>query len=265
MLFKKYILGLVIFLSLLSVKSAFSATPDWQSLEPGFDYRIFSTPQGKPIHVFRVNPKLFEIKPLFKNNERFYIKNSVEESGALLGINANFFDEKGKALGVVVIDGETKNPFKDISWWGVLTLSSEGKSIETPTPYLSSSKEKHYLFSNPKGSFKNLKHAIQAGPRLVTKGVVQKLKPESSPKTAIGINEKKDFFFVVSQSSFSIQDLAEFMAKKESEGGLGCQDALNLDGGPSTQVYAKIASFELSLPTFSPVPVGLGVFHKAIP
>jgi Phosphodiester glycosidase len=31
-------------------------------------------------------------------------------------------------------------------------------------------------------------------------------------------------------------------------GGLGCSDALNLDGGPSTQLVAKLPSLTVSVP-----------------
>ncbi|PYN26568.1 MAG: hypothetical protein DMD99_05170 [Candidatus Rokuibacteriota bacterium] len=41
---------------------------------------------------------------------------------------------------------------------------------------------------------------------------------------------------------------ARFLADLPEKGGLGCVDALNLDGDPSTQLVVKLPGLELSLP-----------------
>jgi hypothetical protein len=38
------------------------------------------------------------------------------------------------------------------------------------------------------------------------------------------------------------------MRKPEIEGGLECTDALNLDGGSSTQLYANVRLFKINVP-----------------
>jgi uncharacterized protein YigE (DUF2233 family) len=81
--------------------------------------------------------------------------------------------------------------------------------------------------------------AIQAGPRLVVNGKVPKLKSEISQKTAIGINRKGEVILLTTLYPFSVNELAKLMAKPESKGGLGCRYALNLDGGSSSQLYAR--------------------------
>jgi len=40
---------------------------------------------------------------------------------------------------------------------------------------------------------------------------------------------------------------ARFLADPPEKGGLGCGDALNLDGGPSTQLVVKLPALALSL------------------
>jgi hypothetical protein len=52
---------------------------------------------------------------------------------------------------------------------------------------------------------------------------------------------------------------ARFLAGPRDAGGLGCLDALNLDGGPSTQIVAKLPGLELSLPGGWGVPNALVV------
>jgi uncharacterized protein YigE (DUF2233 family) len=50
---------------------------------------------------------------------------------------------------------------------------------------------------------------------------------------------------------------ARFLADPPDQGGLGCRDALNLDGGPSTQLVVKLPGLALSLPGGWGVPNAL--------
>ena len=50
---------------------------------------------------------------------------------------------------------------------------------------------------------------------------------------------------------------ARFLADSPEKGGLGCVDALNLDGGPSTQLVVKLPGLALSLPGGWGVPNAL--------
>jgi exopolysaccharide biosynthesis protein len=43
------------------------------------------------------------------------------------------------------------------------------------------------------------------------------------------------------------------MAKPETQGGLACLSALNLDGGSSSQLYASMDDFVIDIPGFSRV------------
>jgi hypothetical protein len=52
---------------------------------------------------------------------------------------------------------------------------------------------------------------------------------------------------------------ARFLADPPDKGGLACSDALNLDGGPSTQLVVKLPALALSLPGGWGVPNALVV------
>jgi exopolysaccharide biosynthesis protein len=47
--------------------------------------------------------------------------------------------------------------------------------------------------------------------------------------------------------------MAKTMVASQIEGGLGCINALNLDGGSSTQLYAKYGNFNLKVAGYSAV------------
>lgn len=217
---------------------------DWNVLAQGLSYKKI-TLQTKTIHVFKINPQYHLLKPIIEKETT--VKNMAQNSGALLTINANFFDESGKPLGLVIQDGKELNPFKDISWWGI---------------FYQENFQAHMIHSSQLKQTSSIKNAIQAGPRLVVNGTIPKLKSQNSAKSAIGINKKGEIFVVATLDSIDVIELAELMSKPEIRGGLGCMNALNLDGGSSTQLYAKIGDFELDLPNLATIPVGLGVFKK---
>ena len=52
---------------------------------------------------------------------------------------------------------------------------------------------------------------------------------------------------------------ARFLADPPDRGGLGCREALNLDGGPSTQLVVKLPALTLTLPGGWAVPDALVV------
>ncbi len=232
-------------------KSVESAS--WQKLETGLSYRKIEVPRRSSsvpylIHAFKISLQRFDLRPIQTSTATYSnVKNMVSNSGALIAVNANFFDPTGKALGLVISNGKQLNPFKNISWWGVFYME---KNIP------------HIVHSTQWKDSKTVTSAFQAGPRLVVNGKVPRLKSETSQKTAIGITRSGEIILLTTLFPFDIRDLADLMAKQESKGGLGCVEALNFDGGSSSQMYARVGAFELRLPSFVGVPVGLGVFRK---
>jgi len=237
-------LGLIF---LFMIPSAWAT--DWQSLQEGLSYKTVVMGTGESaieLHALKVNPRYFSLKPIVLTG-RHSVRVLAEESGAVAVINANFFDKEGKTLGAVVIDGHEKKSKRPISWWGIFCVNKKQKvEIVASTDYYSGLCEE----------------AVQAGPRLVIKGKIPKLKDETSRKSAVGVNAKGQVFLVASAQAISIKALAEIFLKSELEGGLGCVDALNLDGGSSSQFFVKSGAFTLAVPAFSPVPVGLGIYKR---
>lgn len=218
----------------------------WQNLQTGLDYtKINVVYSGTPvnIHALKVNLTQLQVKPIH-TPAKSYVKSMAISHDALVVINANFFDPAGKPLGLLVADQTELNPFKNISWWSVLCLKNNSAQIFHSSVYQKDQCD----------------NAIQAGPRLVVQGAVPKLKENISKKSAVGLNTKGEFFIIVTENILPISLFAEVLRVKESEGGFELADALNLDGGSSTQIYVNTANFTLDIPNFVQVPVGLGVF-----
>lgn len=230
-----------------------SARVEWISLAPGLWYRAWSLVRSADSttatgHVFRADPRIAHVTVLdARREDRTVTPVSVlrEESGAYLVVNGGFFDERNRPLGLVVGDGHQKSSLRKVDQ-GVFFIS-QGKPIiqhsRDPLP-------------------DDLDAALQAGPRLVVNGRPLRLKPQASRRTCLCLPGDGTVLILVLPTAVSLADLAAALVRLPSEGGLGCWGALNLDGGPSTQL--SLATRELSLEVEGgwPVPNGLAVLSK---
>jgi uncharacterized protein YigE (DUF2233 family) len=85
--------------------------------------------------------------------------------------------------------------------------------------------------------------AVQSGPLVVDPGGkngIRRNDNDRQDRTAVCQNLDGKITIVVITGGLSLFELGEVLSTSESAGGFGCERALNLDGGPSTQV-----SFEL--------------------
>jgi hypothetical protein len=98
---------------------------------------------------------------------------------------------------------------------------------------------------------------VQGIPRLLVGGKVQQLKPQIGERTAV-CAEGNVVVLVVSTKAEATA-FASFLGDPPDKGGLGCWDALNLDGGASTQLVVKLPALALSLPGGWGVPNALVV------
>ncbi|MCP5468265.1 MAG: phosphodiester glycosidase family protein [Deltaproteobacteria bacterium] len=171
----------------------------------------------------------------------------LQASHALAVINANFFDENRKALGLIIDQKKIKNPLHPSSWWASFLIAGKNARI--------------VLKPDPK-ELKKYDFAIQAGPRLVVAGKVPKLKSHISAKSAIGIDDQGKIVIIASKGHLDIRDFARYLSLSKKSGGLALKNALNLDGGSSTQFSIKSGDFQLEIPSFIKVPVGIGVFPR---
>lgn len=240
---------LILTLALLGFAAGEARALDYRSLEEGLAYSTLQA-DGAKLHLLKVDLKRYQVKVLDARDWKspaLPVKTFAEKSKALAAINANFFDTEDRPLGLVLQEGKLKNPPKKISWWASLLLKGDRASIQKAF-------DKEQVLSWDNG--------VQAGPRLVVAGKTPKLKEEISPKSAVGIDRQGHLVFVVSEGSVEINRLAALLAKKEKDGGVGLQNALNLDGGSSTQFFAKAGDLTLSIPGIARVPIALGLFRK---
>jgi uncharacterized protein YigE (DUF2233 family) len=160
-------------------------------------------------------------------------------SKGLVGINGGFFSPDMDSLGLRISDGELLSRFKQSPWWGVFLIENGRAKVLSASQYHA---DHHADF------------AVQSGPRLVVDGQIPKLRPGVANRSALGIRRNGQVIIAATQNVYlSTGELAEILRRSEPENGLACWQAINLDGGSSTQLYAKVNDFELSIPSFMPV------------
>ncbi len=229
-----------------------SAWAKYQTLQPGLEYQEINLENAQTtLHLLRVNLKNFDIKPIdgrALGAPSWTVKEMAKKEGAVAVINANFFDPAKKPLGLVLRDGKILNTFHGTSWWASFLIKENHARITK-------------VFEN--SQVKGYQQGIQAGPRLIIGGRTPKLKKEASPKSAVGIDKQGRIVFAATLGRVEISDLAKILSAPSNQGGLELTQALNLDGGSSTQFYLNANQREVYLPGLSKIPVGLGVFPKS--
>jgi uncharacterized protein YigE (DUF2233 family) len=180
------------------------------------------------------------------------VKELAKKSGATLMINGSFFDENGAPLGLVVTSGTSRQLLHNQgdTLTGILVYSGLGAQIKHRSEYEPAS----------------VLEAIQAGPRLIVNKLPTTTKGQDirSRRSGVCIDAaQRLIIFAVDGWPFgaSLKELQEFLIKPK----IGCKEALNLDGGGSTQMYLRLninSTPIIDLEGNDEIPVALGLFTK---
>jgi len=213
------------------------------------------------IYLVRTNLRDYRLKVLRSSEFGKKISNArriCEESRAAVCINASFFDEAGKPLGLLVSDGTIlqRMHFGGNTLTGVFELSRNQMQIS------------HRTAAQPSVALE----AVQAGPRLIADGRSATLKKEgriSTRRSGVcidGENRLVLFVAIPGVLGYSLENLIDLLMSRQ----VGCQQALNLDGGGSTQLYvsknlpgAPLNFPGIDLKSRDEVPVFLGLFFHS--
>ena len=225
--------------------SVYADSTAWRTLAPGLDYVALHPTVNifhGTLHAFRIDLNTYQINLLSADEFQQTtdtIDKFVAARHALIGINGGFFTPDAKPLGLRVKNAVITNPAKPVSWWGIFYIAHNKAHITT--------------YSNFNMN-KNITFAIQSGPRLIVASHLPALKPNIDNRSALGITRDGKVIIVVTEGMpLSTQQLANIMLLPSAQGGLDCTDALNLDGGTSTQLYANINNFKVDVPGYKSV------------
>ena len=227
--------------------SARAEPPRFLTVAPGIAHALVEArpADAEPFsgHAFKVDLEVAELRliPAGAPSSRRTVEQIVAPYPVVVAFNASFFDKEGRAMGLAVDEGQAMAVSNRRSW-GALVVDGRRARI-----MLGADIQDHRAH----------RLIVQGIPRLVVGGRVQPLKPQIAERTAV-CAEGSIVVLVVSTRAESTA-FARFLADPADKGGLGCLDALNLDGGPSTQLVVKLPGLALSLPGGWGVPNALVV------
>lgn len=237
----------ILWLNLLVLPHAHA---EWKTLAPGVSYQDLAPPilhDLSHLHVFKIDLKRYELKLIPKHaTERslpsIYQYAAIEHAN--LAFNGGFFDEKQQPLGLRISKFQRLNPFKNITWWGVFTIQNQIAQIQAAKAFQPNAK---------------IEFAIQSGPRLLIDGKSPHLHPGFAERTALCVLPHHEMAIVISQYfPLTLQQLADILKAPPLE----CQNALNLDGGSSTQFIAKFPGFYRHMPGLASVADAIAVIKR---
>jgi Phosphodiester glycosidase len=226
--------------------SAGQEIPRFLTVAPGISHATFDRrlPDDEPFsgHAFKIDLGEAELRlvPASGPSSKQTVEQIASPFPAVVAVNASFFDKEGRAMGLAVGEGGLIATGKRKSW-GALVVSGGADA-------------KIVLGSDIPDHFTD-RLIVQGIPRLVVGGRVPGLKPQVAERTAVCAAGSRVVIVVATRAETTT--FARFLAEPSEKAGLGCSDALNLDGGPSTQLVVRLPALTLSLRGGSQVPNAL--------
>jgi exopolysaccharide biosynthesis protein len=239
-----------------------SAAIIWEMLTEGLEVSHFQIARSglisSPAVALRADPKRFAPRTIRSADygwKRATAQAICKASGAAACINTNFFDEQGKPLGLAISRGIQHQKMHNGggTLTGVFFVTNEGR-----------------LGIAHRGEFSaaGVVEALQAGPRLISVGAPVVGVKEASSATNISLvcidGVGRLILMRVTLGIFggTLREVQGALLRPE----LGCVEALNFDGGGSSQLYFSAAIKghpggirEEWLPGRDEVPVFLGL------
>jgi len=227
----------------LTLVAIWRADPAWAgedtlrfaAVAPGIGYASFEVyaPEGDPFsgHAFKIDLTEAQLRLVAASDpsSRQSVQQITATLPAVVAVNASFFDNDGRAMGLAVGEGGRLGTGRLKNWGALLVNGTDARIV------LGAS-----IPSNPEERL-----IVQGIPRLVVGGKVPRLKPQLAERTAVCAAAGQVVIVVASKAETTA--FARFLADPSDKGGLGCSDALNLDGGPSTQLIVRLPTLTLSL------------------
>lgn len=210
-------------------------TMDMTPVEPGLSVGTAEYPPfGIRIHVFDFAHDRFTLRLGEQRAETgSYAPEFFESQDDVFVVNGGYFERsrRGKlsSSGLLIVDGRTVAREHDRAGSGVIFSGRDGIGIAY----------RKAIKAHP-----GVEHAVQAGPVLVdpvgVKGIYKNTGGRFNRSAACLRNGSFTVFVV--EGGMSLFQLADLLSLSEAKAGFGCDIAINLDGGPSTQAALRARS-----------------------
>ncbi len=201
----------------------------WQAVAPHLAVRALSWPMGEgnvAVAVVRADLASCTVRVVDAHRGQAGVGAHASEVCPRYGaaINAGFFNDPAllTPVGLVIAGGQRVHAQHQDDGWGLFLYHRRRAEILPGTARV------------PAG----VTEAVECKPRLVSNGSIPTFKPQlATRRSAVALDGHGHLFFAATDGDLSLEAWAACLRD-----GLGCRDALNLDGGPSTQlaIHGKV-------------------------
>jgi exopolysaccharide biosynthesis protein len=235
--------------------------PNWKSISEGIEYAKmaitgYNSFLKSEMYLIKINLNHVQVTgahaPTHLGKNRTSVRSMVKAKSGIAGINANFFDQKGHPLGVLIIDTEN-----------ISSLHKGGKLL---TGIFQIKNDQPSIIPRDQFSPEMVRFAVQSGPRLLSNKERIKVSSQDqrSRRSGIALTEQGELILFATLLRFPGATLHEIQSALLSSG-LTITDALNLDGGGSSQLFfyeEESYKKEISITGGDDVPAALIVVKK---
>jgi hypothetical protein len=234
----------VALLLLLAGSARAEAPIQWKPIGGGVEHAELAgaSLQG---HAFRFSLVDASLRLVPAPPDRHEPVSNLVPAGNAIAVNASFFDAAGAAMGLGIDRGRSVAA-RPIAKWGALVVKAGRARV---------------VRGSDLGDALDADLVVQGLPRLVADGKALGLKAQHAARTAVCADGER-VTIVVTAKRIEANAFAHALALGASEGGFGCGAALNLDGGPSTQLHARWHGFSADVTGGWGVPNALVVVPK---
>jgi exopolysaccharide biosynthesis protein len=228
---------------------------DRQPSEPqdGAPFRVKVTDGASTANLILIvfHPNALAIRVVSNDGWRYAsVADAASAADAVAGVNGGYFQADGTPVGLLISDNRTVHKLDTAKLLSGIFFVRDGK------PGL--------IRSSRFVRMKNVSQAIQCGPFLLEDG-----------KAVTGLNNQRSaprtFVFTAGNSvwglgicrSVTLAEMGEILSVPDLLGRASVVSALNLDGGSSTQFWARSGDDVTSSSTFAVVANYLLLVHKA--
>jgi len=197
----------------------------WQPIAPGLERRSVER-DGVELEALRIDRDVASLRVVVASElgrRSATARQFVEATGAMAAINGGFFDPKMRPVGLRMSGGETVAGAvqKNLQ---AFVVARDGARVVTGATL--------------EGQLVEALEVVQCRPRLVVDGRAHRVKPQPTRRSAVGVDgDGRIILVVTARGVVSGPELGRWLAASAQTGGFGLEQALNLDGGGSSQMY----------------------------
>lgn len=221
---------------------------EWRAISSGLEYitvRIrFGDGTASRMTGARIKPSQYEIRLRWQVGKSFpsaAAREVARDTKAAVVVNAGYFDEKGRPLGYFRSGEKVFN--------SRLLFRGRRRALHLGAVFYVLKRNGNVgITTREEFDSRGVREAFQAGPYLVRNG-----KPDpgldayreyrrADRRTVLAIGKEGRLIFLVSEEigrGISWCELQNFLVRPESDGGMEVVEAMNLDGGSSSQIFVQ--------------------------